>query len=556
MANRKVQQPAIYNLGILAEEARDTKRGIEYKEKALQLKLEVDPESNLAGNYQGLATAYYYDKQYEKAIPIFIKGLEYAERFDDVLQKVMIHINLGINYYKMGRCEEGRDSYLKSLEFLKSFDDPRNKAYALNGLSNSYCCLEDYKRAREYAEQNIELADSIDHLELLTLGYESLAYASAGEQHYDSAFHYFERYIHLQDSFENRQNKDVYAELEIKFQTGQKEKEIVQKELELSKQANLRNKIIIGAIFAILLLTAIFQYLRNKQKLKQKEAELSLQLEQAEADKLREFDQLKSTFFANISHEFRTPLTLIKTPLQDLIKGKLKGSPEKYFRIMNRNADRLMNLINQLLDLSKLESGKMQLLAGEGNIGKFTRAIAFSFESLAMRKQIDFQVNITKQPITGFFDKDKLEKILTNLLSNAFKFTPEEGRILIEADKKEDSYIIKVLDNGMGISSNQLPHIFERFYQVSDASDVQASSGVGLALTKELVELHHGKITVESEEDKGTVFTVLLPISKNSFSENEISDVPQSDFEKSEKIVPTAKEEIKAAVGALPIFKK
>ena len=555
MGNLEKAAVGYFNLGILASTMRDMKKSIEYSQKSLDINLEINPESNLASDYRGLATSYFYDRQYENATPLYLRGLEYAERFDDTYEKINIYINLGLNYLYLEESEKGRDYYHKAHDLLKSYNDPRAMGTCLNGLSRIYYHLEDFALAQYYARQSIQLADSVGLLEIQKFGYKYLAYASAGAEQLDSAFQQYQNFVELEDSIRDSQNRDFYADLQIKYDTQQKEKELMEKELELSKQANLQNQIIIGAILLILLLTALFQYLKNKTKLKQQKAEHALQLEQAEADKLRELDQIKSTFFANISHEFRTPLTLIKTPLQDLIKGKLKGRQEKYFRIMDRNADRLMNLINQLLDLSKLESGKMQLEVAEGDINKFVRAIAYSFESLAFRKQIEFQVNISQKTINGFFDRDKLEKILTNLLSNAFKFTPEEGRISIEAERMEDKFFIKVSDNGMGIPKSHLPNIFERFYHVGEASDVQASSGVGLALTKELVEMHKGKIEVESEENKGSAFMVILPISKNNFSENEISDTPLIRFEKTETIEKEKEFKTEKTIAVAPVLK-
>lgn len=176
------------------------------------------------------------------------------------------------------------------------------------------------------------------------------------------------------------------------------------------------------------MLTGLFQYYRNRQRIRRKETELALQLEKAEAEKLRELDQLKSNFFANISHEFRTPLTLILSPLRQMIDGNFKADRQKYYRIMERNGRRLLHLVNQLLDLSRLEGGRMQLAVAKGDLSAFVRAIAFSFESLAIRKQVELAINGADQPCEAWFDPDKMEKILSNLLSNAFKFTPEGGR--------------------------------------------------------------------------------------------------------------------------------
>jgi AraC-like DNA-binding protein/two-component sensor histidine kinase len=263
-----------------------------------------------------------------------------------------------------------------------------------------------------------------------------------------------------------------------------------------------------------------------------------LSLEKAEADKLRELDRLKSNFFANISHEFRTPLTLIQTPLQQALSENGKEEyiklPARFARSMHRNAQRLLHLVNQLLDLAKLEGGRMQLKVQQRDIAHIIRTIDYGFESMAQRMQINYQVNVKDQVVDAWFGQDKLEHILTNLLSNAFKFTSPEGWIILEAQfNKPEEVTITVRDNGIGIAEDQLPHIFERFYTINDKASDFTGSGIGMALTRELVELHHGKTEVESKVDQGTVFTITLPIAVTAFSEKEIS--------KDKKAVPVEK---------------
>ena len=219
-----------------------------------------------------------------------------------------------------------------------------------------------------------------------------------------------------------------------------------------------------------------------------------------------------------------------------------------------------MKLVNQLLDLSKLESGKMKLNLERADIVKTVRAMAFSFESLAERKEINFEVIVPDASIPAMYDKDKLEKILINILSNAFKYTDEKGTVAIElkiiaTDKPpfENVAKINIKDTGQGIPSEQISHIFERFFQTSNTSDLQVGSGIGLALTKELVELHKGSIEVQSELDKGTVFTIRIPIGETGLeagilktekklllnSANELTDYIQpNEVSKADKSAP------------------
>jgi DNA-binding response OmpR family regulator/nitrogen-specific signal transduction histidine kinase len=268
---------------------------------------------------------------------------------------------------------------------------------------------------------------------------------------------------------------------------------------------------------------------------------------------MQELDHLKSRFFANISHEFRTPLTLLMGPINDLLKNRseLKEDDRKLLKIMKRNAVRLQQLINQLLDLSKLETGNLKLEVSEGNLTGFIRIIILSFISLAESKHIKYEYDLAETDQKLYFDSDKVEKIITNLISNALKFTPGEGYVMvmlrywgeknissgqnITAGKNigSGSYVeIKVRDTGPGIPDNEKEKIFSRFYQVSSSdSREHEGSGIGLALVRELVDLYRGEIFVESEISKGSTFTVTLPVSMEQFREGEIVAVSEKPFD-------------------------
>lgn len=266
----------------------------------------------------------------------------------------------------------------------------------------------------------------------------------------------------------------------------------------------------------------MYLYLLQKRRLRIKH---EMEMKDFESIKLIEVDQMKSKFFANISHEFRTPLTLIKGPVEKLLEKEKTTDKRKIYTVILRNSERLLNLINELLDLSKLESGKMKLSAQESDIVSFIKAIVMSFESYAQRKQIQINVTSNNEVIYLFFDKEKMQKILTNLISNACKFTSEKGQINvdIEEDITNKKLTIKVSDNGIGISEKDLPRIFDRFYQAANNEHTDhAGTGIGLSLTKELVEMHHGKIDVESEESKGTTFTISLLLGRKHLNTDEI----------------------------------
>lgn len=243
-----------------------------------------------------------------------------------------------------------------------------------------------------------------------------------------------------------------------------------------------------------------------------------------EKQHFQELDTMKSHFFANISHEFRTPLTLVMEPIKQVAQKLPNNQDKNLLQMAYRNAGRLLQLINQLLDLSKLEARKMDLYAKEQDFAVLLKGIVMSFESLAIRKNIRLNYVSKQEHLSLYMDKDKIEKIFYNLLSNAFKFTEEQGEISILLTEQKKHLEVLVRDNGIGISAEQLPHIFNRFYQnTATAPSEQQGTGIGLALVKALVEMHGGTIQVKSTIKKGTTFTILLPKGKAHLQEHQLS---------------------------------
>lgn len=287
------------------------------------------------------------------------------------------------------------------------------------------------------------------------------------------------------------------------------------------------------ALLGLALLTYVRAILKNRElesrslELEQlvtertKDLQAEKQKTERQAEKLRESERLKSRFYANVSHEFRTPLTLILGPVQDALTqsyGPLSDSLRQHLQIMQRNGSRLQNLINQLLDLSRLEDGGMTLDARPHDFLAFIQSQVQAFTPLADRKQILLQFladDTIGTPLILVFDADKLGKIMHNLLSNAFKFTEAQGKVLIGLTcESVDTHVevtLSVKDTGHGIPSEDLPYLFDRFYQVS-SKNAEIGSGIGLALAKELAELHGGTIHVESEPGFGSTFSVKLPL--------------------------------------------
>lgn len=279
-------------------------------------------------------------------------------------------------------------------------------------------------------------------------------------------------------------------------------------------------------LYTVLIGFAVRSYL--KYKINKTKLQTQLHFEQQEAKRVKELDTLKTQLYANITHEFRTPLTVILG-----MANQIKNNPEKYTAngadMIVRNGENLLNLVNEMLDLSKLEDGKMTLNLVKSDLIVFLRYIVESFHSLAISQQKQFHFLSNIDELTVAYDAEKLRQIITNLLSNALKFTPAQGNVYVNISKEtatQSGYVIlvlKVKDTGIGIPENQVPYIFDRFYQLDNSHTRKAEgTGIGLALTKELVKLMNGTIAVKSPAvgaTKGTEFTVTLPLQKVSMEE-------------------------------------
>jgi signal transduction histidine kinase/DNA-binding response OmpR family regulator len=271
-----------------------------------------------------------------------------------------------------------------------------------------------------------------------------------------------------------------------------------------------------GMFLQIVIYSFGIAYRRQVTMKQHNEEKLTTQWNIAEMQRVKDLDEVKTRFFANISHEFRTPLALIFGPIKKAFNSSSNDSKtvvldKKSYEIVKNNTSRLQNLVDQLLDLSKIESGKVHLSLKQGGLIQFLRSIVYSFESMAERNNISLNTSFPEEIDFAFYDKDKLEKIVTNILSNAFKYTSNTGTITVTIVNDLHYLNLEISDTGKGISKDDVKRIFERFYRVEGSEE--KGSGIGLALTKELVDLHNGKISVDSVKQKGTTFKVRLPIS-------------------------------------------
>lgn len=408
-------------------------------------------------------------KNYDKAIEYFEQAGLSIEAYQNPYNTYHWKDHVGGAYIVSQQWEKAAALYESMLPIALQIGEPFTVFSCHLYLANGLLGMQKYKPAQKYAEVALSLAEKEKNPDMLFRIYPFMAHLHKTLGNAEEVFDYLERFVVLKtEMFSNEKEKSI-IEMQTRYETEKKEQE---------------------------------------------------------AQQLRELEQMKSRFFSQITHEFRTPLTLILGPVQQLLQSKKAIPPrqlQKQLQLVQRNGQRLSNLVNQLLDLSKLESGKMSIQKKQGDVIAFVKDIAANFKNLALQQNIHFHFETSLLQFPTHFDADMLEKILTNLLSNAFKFTPSDGEVKLQlqslqnAKSNTTNLQITVADTGRGIAEQQLPHIFDRFYQ-GDNSNVREveGSGVGLSLVKELIELQNGTIEVKSELGKGTTFTFHIPIEEST----------------------------------------
>ncbi|OOQ59414.1 hybrid sensor histidine kinase/response regulator [Mucilaginibacter pedocola] len=300
--------------------------------------------------------------------------------------------------------------------------------------------------------------------------------------------------------------------------------------------------------FYVLLAIGTLLYIRQRG-IRKLRAQFAIEKERGEAQRMHELDLMKIKFLTNVSHEFRTPLSLIMAPVDKVIQQVDEPEVKRQLLTVNRNAKRLLNLVNQLLDFRKMEHQQLKLQKTNGDIISFIKDLSFAFTDVAEQKHIRFIFDSEVAAYHTCFDHDKMERIMFNLLSNAYKFTLEGGSVsvmltVVEGDDKGQQRLeIKVADTGIGMPKDKLALIFDPFFQ-NDLPDsmLNQGSGIGLSITKEFIKLQGGEITVESEPDKGSCFTVLLPVIRIAGGSGSDAPVHES-YEPAVEVVPALLEQ-------------
>ncbi|HLT41342.1 MAG TPA: tetratricopeptide repeat protein, partial [Sphingobacteriaceae bacterium] len=557
----ELQQPGLLarcysNMGNLQGIRGNHSQAVEYDLKSMELYRSLSDSLNVVAQLGRIGYTFSLAGSYDQALKYLYEAYAFQQARNDKYNIGWTLVNIGVTYSHIGKDSIALEYYNKSLKVAEEGDDYRliltnldniggwyslrrdfpkaneflQKAYILSNevgqnsrtvfisgnLAENYLYSDSLDKAQFFGEKQLELALTQDIIYEQKTAYYTLAQIYAGQNNFKGAHRALMGYIEVNDSIFNKEKSQQIESLRAAYEAEKKEQEIASL-IQLNAVAEFRRNSY--AVLAGLILVVGFLIYYNQRLKMHKNKQL--------LEKGQEVEKMQSIFFTNITHEFRTPLTLILAPIATIAAQISEPYLKRQLSIMKKNALRLMMLVNQLLDLAKLESGSLKLNVAPGNIITLIKGVTMSFQSWAESKQIDLKIHSEWEELILYFDQDKIEKVLSNLLSNSFKFTEEGGQIQVFLqsstipENKDHKACLQVIvkDTGKGIPEEKVAHIFDRYYQADDSllRDTEGS-GIGLALTKEFIELHHGKIQVISKEGQGTQMNLWLPLGKDHFT--------------------------------------
>jgi signal transduction histidine kinase/DNA-binding response OmpR family regulator len=461
----------------------------------------------------------------DSAFHYYTLSLEIAEHIKDHDLMITVLDNIGSYYSEQKDYTRAKRFLNEAYTLAEETGYQYQNVYTSGHLAENYFAEGKFDSALYYAHKQLELATAFDFPYDRKLAYATLSKTYAARKDYARAYDAMVRHTVINDSLFSKEKSMQLESLREHYEAEKKDHAITLLRQQRQSDAFRRNVYVTAGLSALSILLLLYY---RQRKAGSENLRLLL--------KEQELEKTKSRFFANISHEFRTPLTLILGPVHMLDENVEDPRLKLQIGIMQQNAKRLLSLTNQLLDLARLEAGQLKLQVIHGDIIPVVKGITQAFSSLAETRGITLDMNISEQDLPLYFDKEKIETVLTNLLSNAFKFTPDGGKIALTlslSDRDDHTCCrITVRDTGIGIAPEDVGNVFNRFYQSATTHQGQyGGTGIGLALTKELVDLHGGSVAISSDEGVGTEVTVWLPLGREHFKEDTIiMAVPEPDL--------------------------
>lgn len=510
----------LYNqMGTLYSDEGDLKKAEEFYLKSIALGKraggypQVSPLTNLAIVYDRMG-------EYDKSLKYLDSAVTLLPSAYDPWRQAINVRNKGKVLTHAGKPREGIETTLQAMEMYERLKEDYTVARMHLQLAEPYRLLGDYKTAEREALIALEWDRLHGYGELVKESYLDLSRTYVASRQHEKAFKYQNLYLEILDSLNSAERRSKFNQLEKSFEFASQERmrQQLQRENEFylaqaEADRKVRLYLIVGTIIlaaAVILTVVAYRRMRSQNgMLNQQNKKIEDQ-----ALQLQEAAKAKSRFFANVSHELRTPVTLLNGMLE-LMKENLPGNGgNKKLDIALVSSRRLQGMLDEVLDLSRIEVGAWKLSRKPRELLPLLNRIVLAFESLVVRKGLTLEYS--GDAIAGLvvdIDEDKFEKVINNLIYNAIKFNKNGGWIRISADRTETSVVIQVADSGIGIPENELPLVFDRFYQSASTEKLHSQGiGIGLSLVREFTELHGGQVTVSSIINEGSCFTIDLPV--------------------------------------------
>ncbi|MEM6524723.1 MAG: tetratricopeptide repeat protein [Bacteroidota bacterium] len=511
------------NIGLIYFKLSDYEKAITYHKKSFHISDSIGDKPDLANAYGNLGLVYKAQGDYAIALEYHLKSISLHQDLDDVMGLASSNLDIGDLYLSKKRYDSARLFHERALLISENLGSKAIECHALLGLSDINFEDGQYTRSLNYAKTSLAIAQEISNLELIFSASEILHKAADQLGDYKTAYEAHLIHKEASDSIFNEEQtrKIVMLEANRTFEIEKdsiqfsNEKERLMLDQRIQTQRNTQIGFIVGIILLLIILFVLYKFYKSKSKSNQK---LQLQKEEIQHKnyELELMDQAKTRFFANISHELRTPLTLIKGPLKNYYErnvGRLSSTDQRDLRASLKNTEKLRLLVNDILDLSKLDSDKIDVQNEQVEIHSLLMKIFKGFHSLADQLQIDYAINLTELPnVVLSLDRNKLERIVNNLISNALKYTPSKGQVRLIGCRQNGLLSLTVTDTGAGISKDDLPFIFDRYFQSKQPdAPIQGGTGIGLAVAKEYARLMNGMLEVTSGVRKGSNFELSIP---------------------------------------------
>ena len=504
---REMTIKAFAIMALIHDDQGQTADALRFHDKVLEARRADKDSASIGKTLNNMAAVYYRMDSLELALELFRQAYTVREAIQEKRGMRESLANQAFILNELDQSTEAMKIMRRALQLAIEMQDQNSIINYQGTIGSIHRTMNQPDSAEIFFNRALQLAEETGINKRIIEFRKELAELYQAEGDHYSAYRYLEKYWVLKDSIEGASSADRIRELQAQYESEKQGRAIIELEQQRNTDRIWRYLLLAG----ILLVAAAGFLLYRYQRYRTIHLEREFEMEQQLSKQLKELDRLKGEFFTNISHEFRTPLTVI-SGVADRMK---EDSKEK--DLLRRNSGQLLELINQILDLRKLESGTVEVNHVQGDIIQYLRYLTASFQGLLDQKGVAFHFWSETAILHMDYDPEKLNRIVTNLLSNATKFTSSGGQVTFEIQRIQSNnkawVQFKVQDTGSGIEEEQLAHIFDRFYQAEqDPMHQETGTGIGLTLVRELVILLGGSISVDSRLAHGTTFTVSLPI--------------------------------------------